>query len=158
MRFIDTSVLLYAVSSDPAESRKAEVAGTLLNEPDLALSVQVLQEFYVQATRPTGSDPVAHEAAAAFANTLLRFPVQENTVEMFRQAIAVAGRWQLNYWDSAIVAAAQKLGCDTLLTEDQRDGQECGCLRVRNPFDELRDERLGMCPVVQPRRARQQFR
>ena len=51
MQFIDTNVLLYAISRDPAEQDKAERANDILTERDLALSVQVLQEFYVQATR-----------------------------------------------------------------------------------------------------------
>ena len=51
MRFVDTNVLLYAISRDPAEQDKAKRANDLLADHDLALSVQVLQEFYVQATR-----------------------------------------------------------------------------------------------------------
>ena len=51
MRFVDTNVLLYAVSTAPAEAAKAGAARGLLEADDLALSAQVLQEFYVQATR-----------------------------------------------------------------------------------------------------------
>jgi predicted nucleic acid-binding protein len=51
VRFIDTNVLLYAISRDPAEQDKAKHANDILAERDLALSVQVLQEFYVRATR-----------------------------------------------------------------------------------------------------------
>ena len=56
VRFIDTNVLLYAISHDPAEQDKASRASGILAERDLALSVQVLQEFYVQATR--ASQPI----------------------------------------------------------------------------------------------------
>jgi predicted nucleic acid-binding protein len=51
VRFTDTSVLLYAISRDPAEQDKAKRASDILADRDLALPVQVLQEFYVQATR-----------------------------------------------------------------------------------------------------------
>ena len=53
MRFVDTNVLLYAVSEVPEEADKRARAREVLTEPDLAASVQVLQEFYHQATRPT---------------------------------------------------------------------------------------------------------
>ncbi len=59
MRFVDTNILLYAASTAPEERQKAEVALTLLEAEDLALSVQVLQEFYVQATRATRPRPAA---------------------------------------------------------------------------------------------------
>lgn len=51
MRFADTNILLYAVSTDPSEQEKAKIALAVLESRHLALSVQVLQEFYVQATR-----------------------------------------------------------------------------------------------------------
>ncbi len=63
MRFADTNVLLYAISTDPAEQHKAKRANDILAGRDLALSVQVLQEFYVQATRASRQDPVSHQHA-----------------------------------------------------------------------------------------------
>jgi predicted nucleic acid-binding protein len=50
-RFIDTNILLYSISRDPAEASKRDIAIALLDAENIALSVQVLQEFYVQATR-----------------------------------------------------------------------------------------------------------
>ena len=58
VRFADTNVLLYAISRDPAEQDKAKRANDILAERDLALSVQVLQEFYVQATRASRPDAI----------------------------------------------------------------------------------------------------
>ena len=63
VRFADTSVLLYAISRDPAEQDKAKRANDILAERDLALSVQVLQEFYVQATRASRPDAIGHRQA-----------------------------------------------------------------------------------------------
>ena len=54
MQFVDTNILLYAISRDPAEQDKAKRANEILSGADLGLSVQVLQEFYVQATRAAG--------------------------------------------------------------------------------------------------------
>jgi predicted nucleic acid-binding protein len=134
MRFVDNNVLLYAISSASAERAKAGRAAELLNETDLALSVQVLQEFYVQATRATATAPVAHDAAVAFIATLLRYPVQETTVSLLHAALAARARWQLCFWDAAIVEAARALGCDTLYSEDLQHGQDFGGVRVINPF------------------------
>ena len=134
MRFLDTNVLLYAISSRPEEHHKAERATALLRERDLALSVQVLQEFYVQATRPTRAVALDHETAVRFITSLKRFPVQDITQAVFESALTMRERWGLSYWDAAIVAAARSLGCDTVLTEDLQHGQELDGVRVVDPF------------------------
>jgi predicted nucleic acid-binding protein len=65
LRFLDTNVLIYSISRDPAEAAKRDRAVALLDQDDNALSVQVLQEFYMQATRPTRRDPVARHCDRA---------------------------------------------------------------------------------------------
>ena len=80
MRFLDTNILLYSISTDRDESAKREVATGLLAGRDNALSVQVLQEFYVQATRPTRCDALPHAVAAGLMRAWLRFPVQDITL------------------------------------------------------------------------------
>jgi predicted nucleic acid-binding protein len=61
VRFADTNILLYAISRDPKEQDKAARANDILTARDVALSVQVLQEFYVQATRASRPDPLSRE-------------------------------------------------------------------------------------------------
>ncbi len=106
MRFIGTNLLLYSISTAPAESDKAEQARELLRSRDIALSVQVLQEFYVQATRPSRPNPLTHDEAVAFIRTWRRFPTQDVTLSVLEEALIIKARWQLSYWDSAILAAA----------------------------------------------------
>jgi predicted nucleic acid-binding protein len=134
MRFLDTNILLYVVSGDPAEGEKAEIAEKLLEATDLALSVQVLQEFYVQATRPTRQHRLSHDEASGLIESWLRFAVAETTVDLVRAAVDGARRFQLAYWDAAIIEAARLLGCNEVLSEDLSDGQYYGGVRVRNPF------------------------
>lgn len=134
MRFADTNVLLYAVSRDPEERHKAERARGILGERDLALSVQVLQEFYVQATREGRPDPLTHEQAAKLVESFLRFPVVDVTQQVMLAAIATRHRFLISYWDAAILEAARSLGCDTVLSEDLNDGQDFGGVEVQNPF------------------------
>ena len=134
MRFVDTNVLLYSISTDPAESHKRDVAVALLEADDLALSVQVLQEFYVQATRPTRDDALSHDIAAALIRTWLRFRVQDLTPAVMLGALEIKVAHRLSYWDAAIVAAARALGCDEVLSEDLSHGQQIDSVLIRNPF------------------------
>lgn len=134
MRFVDTNILLYAISVAPEEGAKHERALAILDEEDLALSVQVLQEFYVQATHRVRRGQLTHEQALAFIESWLRFRVQEVSVRLLRNALATAARWALSYWDAAIVEAAREAGCPTLLTEDLQDGMDFAGVRVVNPF------------------------
>ena len=134
MRFVDTNVLLYAVSRDPEEQDKASRANEILAGRDVALSVQVLQEFYVQATRESRPDPLSHEQATQLVESFLRFPVQEITTAVLLAALATRRRFGISYWDAAILEAARALGCDVVLSEDLRDGEDYAGVRVENPF------------------------
>jgi predicted nucleic acid-binding protein len=134
VRFVDTNVLLYAVSNDPAEREKAARAGAILQERDLALSVQVLQEFYVQATRETRPDPLTHDQAVGLVESFLRFPVRQIDVPLALAALASRHRFGISYRDAAIIEAARALGCRIVLSEDLGDGTDYGGVTVENPF------------------------
>jgi predicted nucleic acid-binding protein len=132
--FLDTNVLLYSISRDPAEAAKREIAEALLDTEDKALSVQVLQEFYVQATRATRADALPHDIAAGLVRTWLRFKVQEITLPVMLGALEIKVAHRLSYWDAAIVAAARALGCRELLSEDMTHGREVEGVLIVNPF------------------------
>jgi predicted nucleic acid-binding protein len=133
-RFLDTNILLYSISRNPAEGTKRSIAIALLDADDLALSVQVLQEFYVQATRATRPDALAHDIAAGLIRTWLRFKIQETTLPVMLGALDIKATYRLSYWDAAILAAARALGCRELLSEDMSHGQEVEGVRIVNPF------------------------
>jgi predicted nucleic acid-binding protein len=133
-RFIDTNILLYSISRDLAETSKRDIAVALLDTENIALSVQVLQEFYVQATRATRPDALAHEIAVGLMRTWLRFKVQETTLPVMINALEIKVRYGLSYWDAAIVAAARALGCHELLSEDMSHGREVEGVTINNPF------------------------
>jgi predicted nucleic acid-binding protein len=134
VRFVDTSILLYAISRDPAEQDKAKRANDILAERDLALSVQVLQEFYVQATRAGRPDAIGHQQAVLLIESFQRFPVQDITSGIMRAALDTGQRFQLSYWDAAIIEASRAMGCTQVLSEDLSDGQDYSGVRVANPF------------------------
>jgi predicted nucleic acid-binding protein len=133
-RFIDTNILLYSISRDPAEVSKRDIAVALLDADDIALSVQVLQEFYVQATRATRPDAVSHDIAVGLVRTWLRFTVQEITLPVMIGALEIKAIYRLSYWDAAILAAARALGCRELLSEDMCHGREVEGVTITNPF------------------------
>lgn len=134
MRFVDTNVLLYAASVLPEEEAKRVRARELLREPNLAVSVQVLQEFYHQATRVTRPGRLSDDDAMRFLEPVLEMRVQNVTLGVFREAVSIRRRFGLSYWDAAILAAARALGCDAVYSEDMSSEQDYGGLRVVNPF------------------------
>lgn len=135
VRFVDTNILLYAVSALSEDSAKRGRALALLEDGDLALSVQVIQEFYVQATRPSRPDALTSQQALRFLEALDSFPVQPVTEQIFQQAASISQRFGLSYWDSAILAAADAMGCEVVYSEDMSSEQDYDGIRVVNPFE-----------------------
>jgi predicted nucleic acid-binding protein len=134
VRFVDTNILLYAISRDPAEQDKAKQANEILAERDLGLSVQVLQEFYVQATRASRPGPITHQQAVRLIESFRRFHVQDITSAILTAALNTRERFQLSHWDSAIIEASRAMGCAEVLSEDLGDGQDYAGVRGINPF------------------------
>jgi predicted nucleic acid-binding protein len=137
VRFADTNVLLYAISRDPDEQGKAARADEILASRDVALSVQVLQEFYVQATRESRTDALTHDQAVALVESFLRFPVLDVTTQVMLSAMETRARFGISYWDAAILEASRALGCSTVLSEDLADETDYDGVRVENPFREV---------------------
>jgi predicted nucleic acid-binding protein len=134
MTFIDTNILLYAVCPGSDERVKADKARGILRRDDLVLSVQVLQEFYVQATRISRTQPLSHADAVSLISLWLRFHVVELSVPLMQTALRIKDRYHTSYWDAAILAAADTAGCTELLSEDLNPGQSYDGIRVINPF------------------------
>lgn len=134
MNFVDTNVLIYAVCPGPGDMAKQELAANALERADVGLSSQVLQEFYWQVTHPQRPEALSRQDAGHLVEAFTRFQVAPITKELVRAAIATCMRFQIAYWDGAIIEAAKELGCDTILSEDLNDGQDYGGVRVENPF------------------------
>lgn len=134
MRLADTNILIYAADRSPEESAKRIRAAEVLKETGLCLSVQVLQEFYFQATRPRGRLAFNHQEALDFLAPLMGIPIQPITRELFTVATEMADRFCISYWDAAILAAAKTLRCDAVYSEDLSDSQDYDGVRVINPF------------------------
>src|SRR6516165_2230341 len=134
LHFLDTNILLYSISRNPADAVKRERAIALLDRNDGALSVQVLQEFNVQATRPTRPHPLTHETAVGLVSAWRRFKVQEITLSILTGALEIKAAHGFSYWDSAIISAACALGCREVYSEDMSHGRELEGITIVNPF------------------------
>jgi predicted nucleic acid-binding protein len=131
--FLDTNVLIYAVSSDPGEAPKKEKALDLIEHTDIGLSDQVLQEFYVNVTRKIAL-PLPPEDAVALLEQFKSFPIVWTDYPLVVAGIETSLRFGLSYWDGAIIAAAERLGAANLYTEDLNHGQSYGTVKAVNPF------------------------
>ena len=144
MHFVDTNIPIYAVSPRSEDSLKQRISSELLAQDagTLAVSVQVLGEFYAQATRPSRPTNLTHQEAMAFIRGLRRHYVQPLTVVTFEKAMQYRELFRLSYWDCLILAAAKLSGCDALYSEDLSSGQDYDGIRVINPFDAVSDPKL----------------
>jgi predicted nucleic acid-binding protein len=135
VEFLDTNVLVYAASDKAVDQQKAGVARDLLRrDPDqFAISLQVLQEFYVAARAPRKL-ALGHPEALAFCSQWRAFTVLEPTLQLFEAALQLCDRYRIGYYDAAILAAAKQLGCTKVYSEDLNDGQDYDGVRVANPF------------------------
>jgi len=132
--FLDTNILLYAVGINPGEERKQRIAEDLIAPMDWHISVQVIQEFFVDATRGGKAAALSDEAALAFIDVWRQRPAQDMTLAIFDDAAALRQRHGFSYRDSAILAAARAQGCEILWSEDMDDGRIVDGMRVANPF------------------------
>lgn len=136
MEFLDTNVLVYAVSRLAGDARKSAVARALIKPSGQFISLQVLQEFYRVATHPKKLG-FTHDEAVRLCNAWRQsFVVLEPTLSLFDDSLAICARYQVSYFDSAVIAAAAQCGCQTLYSEDLNAGQAYGGVTVVNPFRE----------------------
>jgi predicted nucleic acid-binding protein len=125
--------LLYAVSTNPVEADKRDAARKIISENPVCFSVQVAQEFFVNATRKL-TPPLSRADALAFLSAVDPANVLAFDYELFEAATLVQELFHISYWDAAIIAAAERLNCDMLYSEDLNDGQNYNSVQVVNPF------------------------
>ena len=133
--FFDTNILIYA--SDRSEPEKQPQARRLLknaieNETGV-ISAQVLSEFLTVVTRRI-QQPLSLEEAEEAIEQLAILPVVEVDLALVKQAISTCLEYHISYWDSLIIAAAERAGCTRILSEDLNPGQSYHGIAVVNPF------------------------
>ena len=131
--FFDTNVLVYAAAGRGAEEAKRKRALKLIESEDFGLSAQVLQEFYVTVTRKLDRG-LSAEQALEWMEQFEAFPCLAIDNALVRIAAEISERYQIAYWDAAIIAAAEALGAEMLYSEDLNHGHRYGSVQVRDPF------------------------
>lgn len=131
--FLDANVLVYAQDAgQPEKQRKSrELIAKLADGADGVISTQVLQEFYVAATRKLRVPPLA---AKGVMKTFAVFDTVQISPALIHDAVDCSILNQLSFWDSLILTAAASASCSTVLSEDLNPGQVILGVKVQNPF------------------------
>ncbi len=129
MKFLSTNILVYAAIRKKEDFERQRIVRALLEADSLAISLEVLQEFYHVAWNPKKL-ALNHDEAVVFCNGWRRFTV----LALFNDALVLCHRYQIQFYNAAIPGAARKLKCRILQSEDLSHGQTCGGVRVVNPF------------------------
>ena len=133
--FVDTNILLYA--RDAGEPAKQPIAkrwlSSLWRHRRGCLSFQVLQEYYVNVTQKLTPGLPAARARQEVRNLTLWNPVVAD-LALLESAWALIDRYRFAWWDAQIIAAARRLNCALLLSEDMQHGLDVDGTRIVNPF------------------------
>lgn len=133
--FADTNVFAYLFDDNEPVKRDMARAVVAEHRRQIVVSTQVLLELHSVCTRKLGMDRAAAHAAV---RPVAGFPVVGADRELILDAMLLAEEAQLSIFDAAIIAAARRGGCATLLTEDLAEGRTFGEVRVENPFSGAR--------------------
>jgi predicted nucleic acid-binding protein len=131
--FLDSNVLVYAQDAGSAKKQRVsrEVITRLSSSAEGVISTQVLQEFYVAATRKLGVPPLA---AKGILKTFAVFDTIQVSPALIQDAVDCSILNQLSFWDALILAGASAAGCGVVLSEDLNPGRQILGVRVENPF------------------------
>jgi predicted nucleic acid-binding protein len=132
--FIDTNVLIYAHDIDAIAKNEIAKAALreLWSERTGVLSMQVLQEFYVNVTRKITS-PLSKDSARSVVSSYVPW-CMETTPDEISSAFRIEDESQIGFWDALILSSALKSGATRILSEDLNAGQRVSSILVENPF------------------------
>jgi predicted nucleic acid-binding protein len=135
MQFVDTNILLYAYDASAGDRHHVarELVGRLGRERNGAVSIQVLQEFYVNAVDKIAARLMPAHARAR-VQALSRWPTHAPVAADVVAAIDISADHGLSFWDAMIVRSAGEMGCTDLWSEDLGAGQTITGVRIVNPF------------------------
>jgi len=135
--FVDTNILVYAFdhSAGPKHAIAAQLVRDCWKNETGHLSIQVLQEFFVNVTRKIAA-PLDHQIARQIVADLAQWGAHSPEAGDLLQAIDFQELYLLSFWDAMIVQSAVHLGCKQLVSEDLNHGQMYGDAQVINPFRE----------------------
>jgi predicted nucleic acid-binding protein len=133
--FFDTNVFVYLFDGDAPvkQVRARQVFEEHARSGQIALSPQVLQEFYVTVIRKLAR-PLTPAAALEAVTHLDSFAVVAVDGATVLRAVHLHQSASLSFWDALIVQAALEGSCKRILSEDLQPGRSFGGLVIENPF------------------------
>ncbi len=134
--FVDTNVLLYAydASAGDRHEQAQHLVARLARARRGVVSIQVLQEFYVNAVSKIAK-PLTIDEAVARMNAFGRWPVHSPLAVDVGAAVELARVHTISFWDAMIVRSASEMGCARLWTEDLNSSQRIAGVLISNPFE-----------------------
>lgn len=131
--FIDTNVLLYCddAGNSAKQGRALSLVLNHLQDATGAVSLQVLQEYFFNATRKLGLDV---DLARRKVEIYSRFLVVEPGVQDLFAAIDLHRLYRISFWDALILRSAKQAACRVVLTEDMQHGKTIDGVKIVNPF------------------------
>jgi len=134
--FLDTNLFVYTFdSSAPAKAKKAtQLIRRAADTGEGIISYQVVQEFFSVAFRRF-AQPMSVAEAEQYLITVLRpLLAVHSSPAIYFEAMRIAEKHRISWYDSLIVAAALEGQCEKLYSEDFQHGRRIGTLRIENPF------------------------
>jgi predicted nucleic acid-binding protein len=131
--FLDTNILVYAAAGKLSEPEKYKICNQIVAGSSFAISSQVLGEFYA-TMRKRQHERLPINEAQAWVRLLSNYSKLDIDQALVQSAMFIAERFQVQFWDAALIAASERLKISTLYTEDMSHGQKYGSVTVINPF------------------------
>ena len=131
--FIDTNILVYTLDQKNIEKRDRarKIVKKVVESHQPVISTQVIKEFYVVASNKLKADPIV---VKNIIHNFHNMEIVNNDLDLIEQAIDISVLSQLSFWDSLIIAAAEKANCEYVLSEDLNSGQNYRGIKLFNPF------------------------
>ena len=133
--FLDSNVWIYAATGRDEYPEKFRRARELVESAELGVSTQVVGEFASAVQKPkTMRRALTSDETAKWVEQMFVFPLVEIDRQIVESALFIQRRYRIGFWDSQIIASAERFGAEVLLSEDLSHTQKYGGLRCENPF------------------------
>ncbi len=131
--FIDTNILIYAMDNKNKEKKNKarEILKGLQEEKNGVISTQIIQEFYVVATKKLSIQPLL---VKSIIHSLNNFEVVTVNHPLIEEAIDCSILNEVSFWDGLVIVSAELSKCAYLLSEDLNHGQIIRNVKIANPF------------------------
>jgi predicted nucleic acid-binding protein len=135
--FLDTNIFVYAfeVNSLRKSAQAERLIRTAIQTRGGIVSHQVVQEFFNVALRGFAKPMSTSDAEQYLATTFRPLLSVHSSPALYGEALRIAAKFRLSWYDSLIVASAIEGECDVLYSEDFQDGQQFGSMKISNPFN-----------------------